>query len=299
MGPYLTRFSIRDLEEFSGVKAHTIRVWERRYGLLEPDRTDTNIRTYSVDELKTILNVAFLNRHGVKISKIAAFSSVEREKHVKDLAQRGTDTTDQLNALKLATVSYDTDLFESTSEQFRKESGFRALVERLYVPLLEHIGLLWQSNAICPAQEHFVSNLVRQKLIVGIDATSTLSKTDGALFVLYLPENEIHELGLLYTHYLLRTAGERVLYLGQSVPIEDLAQVAAQFPGTIEFISIFTAFPQSDGLPKYLKNLRALLPGTRLSFRFTGSRVASAALKDPGKGMRLLPHFKDLVASLV
>lgn len=299
MGPYLTRFSIRDLEEFSGVKAHTIRVWERRYGLLEPDRTDTNIRTYSVDELKTILNVAFLNRHGVKISKIAAFSSVEREKHVKDLAQRGTDTTDQLNALKLATVSYDTDLFESTSEQFRKESGFRALVERLYVPLLEHIGLLWQSNAICPAQEHFVSNLVRQKLIVGIDTTSTLSKTDGALFVLYLPENEIHELGLLYTHYLLRTAGERVLYLGQSVPIEDLAQVAAQFPGTIEFISIFTAFPQSDGLPKYLKNLRALLPGTRLSFRFTGSRVASAALKDPGKGMRLLPHFKDLVASLV
>ncbi|MBK9761346.1 MAG: MerR family transcriptional regulator [Flavobacteriales bacterium] len=298
MGPYLTRFSIRDLEEFSGVKAHTIRIWERRYGLLEPDRTDTNIRTYSVDELKTILNVAFLNRHGVKISKVAALSKDERESHVKELAQLSSDTTDQLNTLKLAMVSYDTDLFESTSEQFRKEAGFRALIERLYVPLLEHIGVLWQSNAICPAQEHFVSYLVRQKLVVGIDSAGPVTKKNGALFVLYLPEDEIHELGLLYTHYLLRTAGERVLYLGQSVPIEDLAQVAAQFPGTIEFISIFTAFPQSDGLPKYLESLRSLMPDPRLSFRFTGSRVAATAMKDPEKGIRLMPHFKDLLASL-
>ena len=159
MGPFLNRFSIRDLENFSGVKAHTIRVWERRYGLLDPDRTDTNIRTYSSEELKTILNVAFLNRHGVKISHIAALSRDERDRRVKEVADDKSDPDVSLNALKLAMLCYDADLFERTSDAFRAVEGFRALAERLYVPLLEHVGLLWQSNSICPAQEHFASNM--------------------------------------------------------------------------------------------------------------------------------------------
>jgi len=299
MGPYLTRFSIHDLEEFSGVKAHTIRIWEKRYGLLSPDRTDTNIRTYGVDELKTILNVAYLNRNGVKISRIAALTSEERDRQVKEVAQRGGDEGSDLNTLKLAMVSYDTDLFERTSAAFQAESGFRALVERLYVPLLEHIGVLWQSNAICPAQEHFVSNLVRQKLVVAVDGAARPLDAAGQVYVLYLPENEIHELGLLYTHYLLRSAGHQVIYLGQSVPLEDLPQVVAQFASPLEFISIFTAFPQSDDLRSYLDKLRVLVPEERVRFRFTGSRVAAADLKRAGEGISLLPHFKDLLASIL
>ena len=213
----MTRFSISDLEEFSGVKAHTIRVWERRYGLLAPDRTDTNIRTYGLDELKTILNVAFLNRHGLKISKIAALSPAERDREVRELAERTGSIEGALDNLKVAMVTYDLDLFERTSSGYLKEHGFRDLMERLYVPLLEHIGLLWQSNAICPAQEHFISNLVRQKLIAAIDGLKTVIQPGEVCNVLYLPENEIHELGLLYLQYLLRAKGEHVVFLGQSV----------------------------------------------------------------------------------
>ncbi len=298
MGPYLNRFSIRDLENFSGVKAHTIRIWERRYGLLEPDRTDTNIRTYTTDELKTILNVAFLNRHGVKISKIAALTKAERDQRVKQVAEDASDPSGALNALKLAMVSYDTDLFERTSDTYREQEGFRALVERLYVPLLEHVGVLWQSNSICPAQEHFASNLVRQKLVAAIDSTRPLVRQDGRLFVLYLPENEIHELGLLYLHYRLRTAGERVIYLGQSVPMGDLAQVAEQFSGPITFISVLTAFPPSNDLPTYLSEVRASLPDDRVEFTFSGARVAAAALATTDKGIRLMPRFKDLLVTM-
>lgn len=280
------------------MKAHTIRVWERRYGLLEPARTDTNIRTYGVAELKTILNVAFLNRHGVKISHIAGLSAKEREHKVKQLASNGSDPGGHLNALKLAMVGYDTALFNTTSEQYSEEHGFRALVEQLYVPLLEHIGVLWQSNAICPAQEHFVSNLVRQRLVVAIDHVRTPVVDDGALYVLYLPENEIHELGLLYVHYLLRAGGQRVVYLGQSVPAEDLVQVAAQFTGAIVFIAVCTAFPRADDMGAYMERLRFSMPDERITFRFSGSRVAVVEGLQEKPGMQLFPKFSGLLTSL-
>ena len=297
MGPFLNRFSIRDLENFSGVKAHTIRIWERRYGLLDPDRTDTNIRMYSSEELKTILNVAFLNRHGVKISHIAALSRDERDRRVKEVADDKSDPDISLNALKLAMLSYDADLFERTSDAFRAVEGFRALAERLYVPLLEHVGLLWQSNSICPAQEHFASNMVRQKLVAAIDQARPLTRPDGKLHVLYLPENEIHEIGLLYLHYRFRIAGERTVYLGQSVPMEDLAQVADQFNGPITFITVLTAFPHSEDLPGYLQKLRASMPDERIDHVITGSRVAAAEMTPP-VGTRLFPRFRDLLATL-
>ena len=298
MSSYMTRFSIRDLENFSGVKAHTIRIWERRYGLLDPDRTDTNLRTYTTEELKTILNVAFLNRHGVKISKIAALTKAEREERVKKVAEDTSDPNGALNALKLAMVSYDADLFERTSDTYREQEGFRALVERLYVPLLEHIGVLWQSSSICPAQEHFASNLVRQKLVAAIDSARPLTGPGDRLHVLYLPENEIHELGLLYLHYRLRASGQRVIYLGQSVPMDDLAQVAEQFPGPIMFTSVLTSFPPSNDLPTYLRELRASLPDDRMEFTFSGARVAAAAIDTTDKGIRLMPRFRDLLVTM-
>lgn len=294
----MTRFSISDLEEFSGVKAHTIRVWERRYGLLAPDRTDTNIRTYGLDELKTILNVAFLNRHGLKISKIAALSPAERDREVRELAERTGSVEGALDNLKVAMVTYDLDLFERTSSGYLREHSFRDLMERLYVPLLEHIGLLWQSNAICPAQEHFISNLVRQKLIAATDGLGTALGTTDLCNVLYLPENEIHELGLLYLQYLLRAKGEHVVFLGQSVPSADLEQVAAQFTGPVRFISIFTAFPSADDLPGYVRALRQRMPADRITFHFSGSRVNAADMQDAPKGVQLTKRFRDMLAAL-
>lgn len=298
MGPFLTRFSISDLEGFSGVKAHTIRVWERRYNLLSPDRTASNIRTYGLAELKALLNVAYLNRHGVKISRIARLSQQEREARVREIAAKNTDHHDRLNALKVAMAGYDTGLFQRTSEIHRTREGFRSLIERLYAPLLDHVGVLWQSSSICPAQEHFVSNLIRQKIIREIDQVEPTVQGNDSTYVLFLPENEIHELGLLYVHYLLRTAGQRVIYLGQSVPLEDLQHVAAQLAGPIEFISVLTSTPHPDDLPAYLQRLRQSLPDQRIRFRLAGPRVAAERSIPVPSGMILHPKLPDLLATL-
>lgn len=298
MGPYLNRFSIRDLENFSGVKAHTIRIWERRYGILAPDRTDTNIRTYGLDELKTILNVAFLNRHGLKISRIADLSASEREQRVRNVAEGSSVVDGSLDALKLAMVSYDPELFERTSEDYREREGFRALVEHLYVPLLEQIGLLWQSSSICPAQEHFASCLIRQKLVAAIDSTRTPIKEGCHTHVLFLPENEIHELGLLYLHFRLKQAGERTIYLGQSVPLADLVHLAAQVPGRITFYGILTSSPAADDVQGYLKGLGEAFPMDRIEFRLSGSRVAAAEISEQVEGIHVTPRYRDMLKSV-
>lgn len=295
--PYLSQFRISDLEGFSGVKAHTIRVWERRYNLLEPDRTGSNYRLYSLDELRTILNVAFLVDHGIKIGKVAAMSPDERSTMVRELSLRHADHGETLNSLKLAMLSFDESLFRSASEQYRQRAGFNALVEGVYVPLLEHIGHLWHSGAICPSQEHFVSNLIRQRIVAETEALP-LPATGKALYVLFLPDQEIHELGLLYTNYLLRSFGNRTIYLGQSVPSDDLHQVAGLFQAPITYVGFITSFPPADGLQRYMDGLRAQLPDAQHTFWFCGSQVNRAKdLKAPD-GFRIFPHIGRMLEAI-
>lgn len=298
MGLYLHRFNIRDLEEFSGVKAHTIRMWEKRYGLLRPDRTDTNIRTYGLEELKSILNVAFLNRHGHKISKIAAMSPGDRDLLVREMAAASGQDDGTVEMLKVAMLGFDEVMFDSVASKFRETNGFRALVERVFVPLLERIGLLWQANAICPAQEHFVSNIIRHKLIVATDALPMQAAGAGPAYVLYLPENEIHELGLLYLNYLLRAKGCRTIYLGQSVPRSDLGQVAAMFTGPLVLVSVLMADPPVSEVPAYLTALRADLPDPRIKFWIAGAQLARTEPMNVPDGMTLHPSLNALVATV-
>jgi DNA-binding transcriptional MerR regulator len=297
MGPYLMRFQIRDLEQFTGVKAHTIRVWERRYGLLKPDRTDTNIRTYDLDELKTILNVAFLNQRGHKISKLAAMPSEERERTVREVALKETSPEGILNTLVMAMLSFDEDLFERSCDEHARLHGFRSLVEEVLVKLLERIGILWQSSAICPAQEHFVSNLVRQRIIVAV-ANSPKAAAGGPLNVLYLPEDEIHELGLLYIHYLLRAQGQRTVYLGQSVPRGDLMHVASLYAGPIRFITLLVVRPAPEEAPSYLKALRHSMPEERITFLAAGLPLHGIAEKDVPHGFALHPNLASVIDTI-
>lgn len=294
MGPYLMRFQIRDLEQFTGVKAHTIRVWERRYGLLKPDRTDTNIRTYDVDELKTILNVAYLNQRGLKISKLAAMAGEERERKVREMASHETTSDGVLNTLVMAMLSFDEELFERTCDEHERLHGFRSLVEDILAKLMERIGVLWQSSAICPAQEHFVSNLFRQRLIV---AAANLPKTatGGPLNVLYLPEDEIHELGLLYIHYLLRAQGQRTVYLGQSVPRGDLMQVASLYAGPIRFISLLVVRPAPDEALPYLNALRASMSDDRITFLAAGMPLHGIEASDAPRGFMLHTNLASVI----
>lgn len=298
MGPYLMRFHIRDLEQFTGVKAHTIRVWERRYGLLKPDRTDTNIRTYDLDELKTILNVAFLNQHGHKISRIAAMSPDERERMVRETARGETSPEGILNTLVVAMLGFDEEVFERTCDEHEQQHGFRSLVEDVMVKLMERIGILWQSSAICPAQEHFVSNLMRQRLIVNTARLQPVSGT-APLNVLYLPEDEIHELGLLYLNYLLRAKGERTIYLGQSVPQSDLRQVVTIHGSAVRFITLLVVRPAPEDAKAYLAQLREAMPEERVSFVAAGLTVRHIPQEEAPRGVLLLPDLSAVIAELI
>ncbi len=298
MSLFQKKFGIKDLEEFSGVKAHTIRIWEKRYGLLSPDRTGTNIRYYSLEELRVIMNVAFLNEHGHKISRIAAMTPVERERLVRETAAAKDPVQGRVNKLKIAMLAFDEADFEQVTREYEQEVGFRGLVEGLYVPLLERIGVLWQTSAICPAHEHFVSNIIRQRLISATGSLPRLDSSNDRTYILHLPENEIHELGLLYVNYMLREQGERTIYLGQSVPEDDLKQVAANRAGELHFISFITINPPLPEVPAYLARLRALLPDRRITVMIAGSQLTKLAETEVPPGVLLYPTMKDLVAAL-
>lgn len=292
------RFSIKDLELFSGIKAHTIRAWERRFGLLKPSRSDTNIRSYGIGDLKTILNTSLLLKEGMAISQVAELTVKQRNSMVLGGINRQLEKDQALNALKIATLTYDEELFERTSRAHRVEHGFESLVEHLYLPLLKLLSLLWQSSAICSAQEHFCSNLIRQKLISAIDAFPLGQDEAHALAILYLPENELHELGLLYLQYRLRREGRRSLYLGESVPLADLRDIADQCKGPLDFCSIFTMVPQAGDELGYLKEIASTIPERRIRFHFCGQVLIGIDQRENPDRVYLHPDINTLVKAL-
>jgi len=223
-------YSIKDLERLSGIKAHTIRIWEKRYGVVEPKRTDTNIRYYTNEELKKILNVAILNNYGVKISKIVGLSTEELHQKVIEISNEEVEESLQIESLVIAMVEVDESRFEKILANCTLRLGFEQTLLRIVYPFFKKVGLLWQAGAINPAQEHFISNLIRQKLIVAIDSQGMMVKENPKRYLLFLPEGELHELGLLFYSYIIQKAGHKVIYLGQSVPVKDVVSVNEQNP---------------------------------------------------------------------
>ena len=217
----MNAFTIKDLENLSGIKAHTIRIWEQRYSFLRPQRTETNIRYYTSDELKTVLNIALLNKYGFKISHIDKMSAVEVKEKIVSLSQVDAQQERLVNELVQCMVDLDMEKFEDVLDNCIKQRGIDRTISFLIFPFLDKIGILWLTNHINPAQEHVVTNIVRQKLIVGIEGAITHIAVNKTV-ILFLPEGEHHELGLLYTYYLLKKRGAQVLYLGADVPFRDL-----------------------------------------------------------------------------
>jgi MerR family transcriptional regulator, light-induced transcriptional regulator len=215
------RYSIKELEKLSGIKAHTIRIWEKRHRLIQPQRTHTNIRYYSDDDLKKIINVSLLNANGIKISKIVGMSGDEMNRKVIELSQTHNESFVHIDQLVIAMVELDEEKFEKILADLILRFGFEHTVTEIIYAFLEKIGVLWQTKHITPAQEHFISNLIRQKVIVAIDALPLPPRTAKKV-MLFLPENELHEISLLFCHYRVRKAGYRTFYLGQSVPFDDL-----------------------------------------------------------------------------
>ena len=217
----MSSYTIKDLEQISGIKAHTIRIWEQRYGFLQPQRTETNIRTYSADELKVILNVSLLNKYGYKISHINKMSSAEIEDKIFGLNHLDAEKERVVNALIKDMVSLDMLSFERQLDNYIAQKGVEKTITEIIFCFLERVGVLWITNHINPAQEHLASNIVRQKIILGIEKLPKMYN-NAKLIVLFLPEGEYHEIGLLFVHFLLKSKGYNVDYLGTNVPIVDL-----------------------------------------------------------------------------
>lgn len=214
-------FTIKDLENLSGIKAHTIRIWEQRYSFLKPDRTDTNIRVYSNDELKKLLNVALLNKFGFKISHIDKMDEGELWDKILSLNQQDALQERIVNILIQCMIDLDMEAFEDELDNFITAKGIEKTISQIIFPFLEKIGILWLTNHINPGQEHLVTNIIRQKLIVGIENVRNTVKIDKTV-LLFLPETEYHELSLLFMNYMLKSKGVSTIYLGSSIPLRDV-----------------------------------------------------------------------------
>ena len=257
----ICKFSIKDIEKLSGIKAHTLRIWEQRYGILKPNRTDTNIRWYDNDELKNILNVSLLNNHGYKISKIAGLSKEEIASEVTKIVDSTSKECEQISSLIISMVEMDERRFEQIISNQILRNGFSYTIEEVIYPFLHKIGVMWHTGSINPAQEHFITHLIRQKLIVAIDGQIVIEKNQSKKFILYLPENELHELSLLYFTYLLKSNGHFVTYLGQSIPMIDVERVA-EINNSDYIVSVFTH--KMDSIQDYLNQLAVSFPHKRL-----------------------------------
>lgn len=252
-------FSIRDMENLSGIKAHTIRIWEKRYNLFSPERTDTNIRTYNLASLQKLLNITLLYNNGYKISKIAKLGEAKIPVLVREIVAEKSEKSHALNSMKLAMLNFDQSLFLQTYNGLMKEKSFTQIFNEVFIPLLNELGLLWQTHTISPAHEHFIANLIKQKIYIH---TEQLQEQEPAqkdkVFVLFLPENEIHELGLLYLNYQLALRGYKTVYLGQTMPVENLVDLLKYY-SNIRFVSYFTVAPTKDELEDYFKDFSEVL----------------------------------------
>jgi MerR family transcriptional regulator, light-induced transcriptional regulator len=249
-------FSIKDLENLSGIKAHTIRIWEKRYNVLQPMRTDTNIRYYDTAALQKLLNISLLHNHGYKISKISKMDDAKIPEMVNDIISRKSVGLHAVNAFKVAMMRFDQALFIETYDRLLAQKTFPEIFYEAILPLMEEIGLLWQTNTITPAQEHFISNLVRQKILVNTEKLQALAPTrHDKIFVLYLPEGEIHEIGLMYLNYEMLRQGYKAIYLGANVPLSCLTDVKKYFD-TITYVSYFTIAPHPEDINNYIDKLR-------------------------------------------
>jgi len=247
------KYSIKELEQLSGIKAHTIRMWEKRHKLITPSRTPGNIRLYSDDDLKKIINISLLNNNGLKISRIVAMSVEQINRMILDLSGKNSATDIFIDQLVVAMVDLDEESFEQILTSIIEKFGFERSVTEVVYPFMEKIGILWQTGTITPAHEHFISNLVRQRVISHI-ATLPISTKKSKKAILFLPEGELHEIGLLFFHYVVRSKGFKTFYLGQSVPHRDLKAIYDIHRPRVLITSLISS-PPASLLEKYIQTL--------------------------------------------
>lgn len=250
-------FTIKDLENLSGIKAHTIRIWEQRYNFLKPKRTCTNIRCYCNDELKTLLNISLLNKYGFKISHIDKMKPEEITERILSLGDIKAQQERIVNELVQEMAELNMEEFEKILNRYVISKGIEKTVTQIIFPFLEKIGILWQTGHIIPAQEHMVANIIRQKLIAGIETTVCRTKINKTV-LLFLPEGEHHEMGLLFVHYILKSKGISTIYLGANVPLKDVEYILRIKKPDLVFIHL-TGTTSNLHLEKFFQNIEKQL----------------------------------------
>jgi DNA-binding transcriptional MerR regulator len=278
----VNRFSIKDLENLTGIKAHTIRIWEQRYGIFEPKRTPTNIRYYEADDLRTALQISLLNAYGYKISRIRQMNAEDMQGLIRKISDNGFRQQALSNELLEAALSMNAAQFEQILNEQISRLGLEATIEGPVFDFMQRVGLMWMSNHLAPAQEHIASHVIYRKLCVAIEQLPPAQ--DIAPVLLFLPEGEVHEISLLYVHYLLRRNGIPVLHLGANSPLREVANVAA-FCKPSHLYTHLTSLAGGADSGKYLRRLVEAIPATPLL-------VSGAALKK--KQPANLPHVRYL-----
>ncbi len=293
----MNRFSIKDIENLTGIKAHTIRIWEQRYGILQPKRTPTNIRYYDADDLKLALRVALLNSYGYKISRIHQMNHDEMNSLIGKVGDKDFRLQALVNELLEATLELNIDLFEQLIDQYIRRNGVEAAVEQLIFQFLEKIGLMWLSDRIYPAQEHLISNVIYRKIAVAIEGLPPKQGDEGPSILLFLPEGEIHDLGLLYVHYLLRKYHKNPIYLGPNSPLKEAAYVFHSLRPRFVYLHLTSIAEEFDAV-RYLQKVSRQFEGATVFV--SGSMLRAKKFQPPANMIFLynLTEVKDAFLAL-
>ncbi|HEX9958414.1 MAG TPA: MerR family transcriptional regulator [Fibrella sp.] len=287
----MSSYSIKDLEQLSGIKAHTLRIWEQRYNIIQPKRTDTNIRTYDDQDLKLVLNISLLKDHGYKISEISKLTVEEMYQEVIKISDRQLNYPDQIHALTISMIDLDEERFEKIISTNILQFGFENTMINVIYPFLSRIGTLWVTGSVGPAQEHFITNLIRQKLIVAIDGQVSKQRPNGKTYLLFLPEGELHEISLLFANYIIRARYNKVVYLGQNLPFNEL--VFAYNVHKPDYIfSAITSVPSNNEAQLYVNKLGAQFPEAQLLL--TGYQMVGQDIQMPENGT-IVNNIDDLI----
>lgn len=287
----MSQYSIKDIEQLSGIKAHTLRVWEQRYNFIQPKRTNTNIRYYDDDDLRFVLNVSLLKDNGHKISQICNMPQQDIQTEVKKLMDKKLGFSEQIQSLTLSMLELDEERFEKTLNTNILQIGFERTMMNLIYPFFQRIGVLWMTGAIKPAQEHFISYLVRQKIIVAIDG-QVVSATDfNKKYLLYLPENELHEMSLLFSSYLIKARNNKVIYIGQNVPHEDLVDIYKDHNPDY-LLTVMTTNPSTSEAQPYIYKLSESFANSEILI--SGHQVVGQDMDLP-ENVVLFNKLQDLI----
>lgn len=283
----MAAYSIKDLENLSGIKAHTIRIWEKRYKIIQPERTNSNIRIYNDEDLKVLLNIAILNKTGMKISHIAQLSSKQLNDKVSQISRYNLKDDAQVENLLVSMIELNEKQFDKVLSNSILKIGFEETFIKILSPLFNRIGILWQTNSINPAQEHFITNLIRQKLLVAIDGQYVPAIANPKKFLLFLPEGELHEIGLLFAHYMIKKFGHQVVYLGQTVPIKDIIDIA----DIIDPHYLFTSYVNASTIEEINCNINLLYKHfNHIDIFITGLQLENLDINYPNNFI-YLPNF--------